>query len=93
MIVSGAGNAPARSKIARSFACCTVKLPEICPEPPVIGSLDDRRGNYLVIENDRERLLDVFGRRLREFTRAAGVEAERHDRLAAALVEAGVARR
>src|SRR5207237_8545190 len=38
MIVSGAGSAPARSRIARSLAACTVKLPEICPEPPVIGS-------------------------------------------------------
>ena len=38
MTVSGAGSAPARSRIARSLAACTVKLPEICPEPPVIGS-------------------------------------------------------
>ena len=38
MIVSGAGSAPARSRIARSLALCTVKLPEICPEPPRIGS-------------------------------------------------------
>ena len=36
--VSGAGNAPARSRIARSLADWTEKLPEICPEPPVIGS-------------------------------------------------------
>ena len=38
MTVSGAGSAPARSRIARSLAACTVKLPEIWPEPPVIGS-------------------------------------------------------
>ncbi len=38
MTVSGAGSAPARSSIARSLAPCTVKLPEIWPEPPVIGS-------------------------------------------------------
>ena len=38
MTVSGAGSAPARSRIARSLACWTVKLPEIWPEPPVIGS-------------------------------------------------------
>ena len=38
MTVSGAGSAPARSRIARSLAGCTVKLPEIWPEPPVIGS-------------------------------------------------------
>ncbi len=36
--VSGAGSAPARSRAARSVVCCTVKLPEICPEPPMIGS-------------------------------------------------------
>ncbi len=36
--VSGAGNAPARSRIARSFADCAVKLPEIWPEPARIGS-------------------------------------------------------
>ena len=38
MMVSGAGSAPARSRIARSLADWTVKLPEICPEPPRIGS-------------------------------------------------------
>ncbi len=38
MMVSGAGSAPARNRIARSLADCTVKLPEICPAPPVIGS-------------------------------------------------------
>src|SRR6202171_6441424 len=38
MMVSGAGSARARSRIARSLAACTVKLPEICPEPAVIGS-------------------------------------------------------
>ena len=38
MMVSGAGSAPARSRMARSLALCTVKLPEICPDPPRIGS-------------------------------------------------------
>ena len=38
MMVSGAGSAPARSRMARSLAACTVKLPEIWPEPPRIGS-------------------------------------------------------
>ena len=38
MMVSGAGKAPARSRIDRSLALCTVKLPEICPDPPRIGS-------------------------------------------------------
>ena len=36
--VSGAGSAPARISSASSLAACTVKLPEICPWPPVIGS-------------------------------------------------------
>ena len=36
-MVSFAGSAPARSSTDRSFACCTVKRPEICPDPPVIG--------------------------------------------------------
>ncbi len=38
MMVKGAGSAPARNRIARSLALCTVKLPEIWPEPPRIGS-------------------------------------------------------
>ena len=38
MTVSFAGSAPARSRIARLFAVSTVKLPEIWPEPPRIGS-------------------------------------------------------
>ena len=38
MTVSLAGSAPERSSTARSFACCTVKLPLICPVPPRIGS-------------------------------------------------------
>src|SRR5437660_1218846 len=37
-IVIGAGRAPARSSSARSLADCTVKLPEMMPLPPVIGS-------------------------------------------------------
>ena len=38
MMVSGAGSAPARSRMARSLADSTVKLPEIWPDPPRIGS-------------------------------------------------------
>lgn len=38
MTVSVAGSAPARSSTARSLALCGVKLPEICPVPPRIGS-------------------------------------------------------
>ena len=37
--VRGAGNAPALSKRAKSLAVLTVKLPEMMPEPPRIGSL------------------------------------------------------
>ena len=88
--VSLAGSAPARSRIARSLADSTVKLPEICPEPPRIGSRIDRRRDHLVVEHDGERPADVLLRRLRELAGAAGVEAERHDRLAGALVEAGL---
>ena len=36
-MVSFAGSDPARSRMARSFALCTVKLPLIWPEPPRIG--------------------------------------------------------
>ena len=36
-IFKGAGSAPARSKIAKSFAVSTVKLPVIRPDPPIIG--------------------------------------------------------
>jgi len=39
MMVSGAGSAPARNSKARSLALCTVKLPVMTPDPPVIGSL------------------------------------------------------
>ena len=37
-IVSFAGSEPARSRMARSLADSTVKLPLIWPEPPRIGS-------------------------------------------------------
>ena len=36
--VSGAGRAPARSRVERSVASCAEKRPLICPEPPTIGS-------------------------------------------------------
>src|ERR1700742_3657858 len=88
MMVSGAGRAPARSRMARSLALCTVKLPEICPEPPRIGSRVPRRRETHVVEHDGERLADVLLRHLRELARAIGVEAERDDGLVGALVEA-----
>ncbi len=36
--LSGTGSAPARSSAASEAASATVKLPLICPVPPVIGS-------------------------------------------------------
>ena len=77
MIVSGAGSAPARSRMARSLALCTVKLPEIWPGAAEDRLADHRRRDHLVVEHDGERLADVLLRRLREFARARGVEAER----------------
>ena len=47
---------------------------------------DDRRGDHLVVEHDRERPANIFLRHGREFARAGGIEAERHDRLAASLL-------
>ena len=38
-MIRGAGSAPALNNIARSFASSASKPPEICPEPPTIGSL------------------------------------------------------
>ena len=35
--VSCTGSAPAFSTVARSFACCSVKLPVITPVPPVMA--------------------------------------------------------
>ena len=51
---------------------------------------DDRRRDHLVIEHDRERASDVLLRDLRKFARAGGIELEGDDRLAGALVEAGL---
>ncbi len=49
---------------------------------------NDGRRDHLVVEHDGEGLADVFLRHLREFAGAAGIEAERHDRFAGALVKA-----
>ena len=89
-MVSLAGSAPARSRIARLFACSTVKRPEIWPEPPVIGDENARRRDHLVVEHDGERLADVLRGHVAEFLAAADIEAEIDDRLAAALVETGL---
>ena len=51
---------------------------------------DDRRRNHLVVEHDGERLADILLGGLGEFARARGIEAEADDRLAGALVEAGL---
>ena len=51
---------------------------------------DHRRRDHLVVEHDRERAPDIFLRHLREAARAVDVELEADDRLAGALVEAGL---
>ena len=90
MMVSGAGSAPARSRMARSLALCTVKLPEICPEPPRIGSRITG-AEITSLSSTMANGLPTFSCvTCGEFARAAGVEAERNDRLAGALVEAGL---
>ena len=90
MMVSGAGSAPARSRMARSLALCTVKLPEICPEPPRIGSRITG-AEITSLSSTMANGLPTFSCvTCGEFARAGGVEAERDDRLAGALVEAGL---
>src|ERR1700730_15096045 len=88
MMVRGAGRAPARSRIARSFACWTVKFPEICPEPPRIGSRITGAEITLlsrVMANGFSTLgLVSFA----NFCGAAGSEAEIDDRLVSTLIEA-----
>ena len=51
---------------------------------------DHRRRDHLVVEHDGERPADVLLRHLGEPARAVGVEAEVDDRLAGALIEAGL---
>ena len=41
MMLKGAGKAPDLNNKAKSVADWKVKLPEICPDPPIIGSLTD----------------------------------------------------
>jgi len=67
MIVSGAGRAPARSRIDRSLAACTVKLPEICPEPPVIGSRITGAEITSLSSTMAKGLTDILRGGLREF--------------------------
>ena len=88
MMVSGAGSAPARSRMARSLALCTVKLPEICPEPPRIGSRITG-AEITSLSSTMAKGLPTFSCvTCGEFARARGVEAEGDDRLAGALIEA-----
>ena len=88
MMVSGAGNAPARSRMARSFACCTVKLPEICPEPPRIGSRITG-AEITLLSSTMANGLPTFSWVASANLRAPDrIEAEVDDRLAGALVEA-----
>ena len=67
-----------------------MKLPEIWPEPPVIGREDARRRNHLAVEHDGEGLADILGRHLAEALPTAYVEAKIDDRLLGLLVEAGL---
>ena len=60
MMVSGAGSAPARSRMARSLACWTVKLPEIWPGTAEDRLADHRRRDHFVVEHDGERLADIL---------------------------------
>src|SRR5262249_56753931 len=51
---------------------------------------NDGRGDHLLVEHHRKGPPDVLLRDLREFARAGGVEFEGDDRLAGALIEAGL---
>ena len=87
MTVNGAGNAPARSRMERSFADSTVKLPEIWPEPPMIGSRITGAEITLLSSTMANGPPDVLGGDLAELARTRHVEAEIDDRLVGALVE------
>ena len=90
MMVSGAGSAPARSRIARSFAALHREVAGNLAGAAEDRLADHRRRDHLVVEHDGERPADVLLRHLGEAPRAVGVEAEGDDRLAGALVEAGL---
>ena len=60
------------------------------PGPAKDRFADDRRRDHLVVENDGERLADILLRGFGKFTRTTRVESEADDRLAIALVEAGL---
>ena len=86
--VSFAGSAPARSRIARSLALSTVKLPEIWPEPPRIGSRitgAEITSLSSTMANGRPTFSCVTVANLRA---PAVLKRNVHDRLAGALVEA-----
>ncbi len=51
---------------------------------------DDRRGDHFVVEHDGKRQADVLGGGAAELAGAGGVELERDDRLAGALIEPGL---
>src|ERR1700761_3394502 len=68
-MVIGAGSAPARSSNARSLADCTVKLPEMMPLPPRIGSGDPRSAHH--VETEADHRLVVLERCLRVGERVA----------------------
>ena len=51
---------------------------------------DDGSGNHLLVEHDGEWTSDILLGHLGKLARARGVELERHDRLAGALIETGL---
>ena len=69
-------------------AASSVKWPEICPDPPVIGPLITRRGNDLAVEHDGEGPADVGGGDLAEAFAAADIEAEIDNGFARLRIEA-----
>ena len=89
-IVSLAGSEPARSRIARSLAVSTVKLPLIWPEPPRIGSRicgAEITLSSSTIANSRPTFFCVTSPNLRA---PPVVRRKFDDRLVGLLVEAGL---
>ena len=70
-IVSFAGSAPDRSWMASVFALSAVKLPEICPAPPRMGSLITGADSTLLSSTIANGLLTFSVVKLAEFYRAA----------------------
>jgi hypothetical protein len=89
--VISAGSAPARSKTASSVELSTVKLPEICPDPPVIACRITGAEITSFVQHDGKRRAHIGRRVFAERPRARRVEAEGHHRLPGLLVETRLA--